>query len=183
MKHSLSLLAVAALTVTTSVTAQETYWIANRASMDIMEVSPWGSIRDRIDVKRRIRAGLDLARGLGIMRRRLRLGQEMAQIAGQHEKRPARHRRQRIDRRRHVADRGPPDHQRHHRHPGMQRVQKRQLRLDPVLHVMRRVQYPRQPGRDQPVARGCVDARRHARQGISRLRGQGDPVERVPMRR
>ncbi len=46
MQLSLTLLAAAALVA--ALPAQETYWIANRASQDIMEVSPWGSIRDRI---------------------------------------------------------------------------------------------------------------------------------------
>ncbi len=55
MRKPLVLLATAAL-VTTTATAQETYWIANRASMDIMEVSPWGSIRDRIDMGTSLRS-------------------------------------------------------------------------------------------------------------------------------
>lgn len=36
--------------------AQETYWIANRASLDIMEVSPWGSIRNRINIGQTLRS-------------------------------------------------------------------------------------------------------------------------------
>ncbi len=34
--------------VTSVAVAQETYWIANRASNDIMEVTPWGSVLQRI---------------------------------------------------------------------------------------------------------------------------------------
>lgn len=46
MKLSIPALCATALAAVAS--AQETYWIANRASQDIMEVSPWGSIRNRI---------------------------------------------------------------------------------------------------------------------------------------
>ncbi len=43
-------------TLTTSAVAQETYWIANRASMDIMEVSPWGSVLRRINMNTALRS-------------------------------------------------------------------------------------------------------------------------------
>jgi streptogramin lyase len=55
MKRTLTLLAFAAAAAATA-HAQETYWIANRASLDIMELSPWGSIRDRIDMNTALRS-------------------------------------------------------------------------------------------------------------------------------
>ncbi len=54
MHHRLTLFVPAFLAAAAS--AQETYWIANRASLDIMEVSPWGSIRDRIDMGTSLRS-------------------------------------------------------------------------------------------------------------------------------
>ncbi|MBM4062115.1 MAG: hypothetical protein FJ265_13615 [Planctomycetes bacterium] len=47
MRTVLSALLLAAA-ATSLATAQETYWIANRASSDIMEVSPWGSVLRRV---------------------------------------------------------------------------------------------------------------------------------------
>ncbi|MFO1077293.1 MAG: hypothetical protein U1E73_06150 [Planctomycetota bacterium] len=54
--HRFEATLLAGLCTAAAATAQETYWIANRASNDIMEVSPWGSIRDRVDMGTALRS-------------------------------------------------------------------------------------------------------------------------------
>ncbi len=50
-------LRLAALAVAVSpVLAQESYWIANRASSDIMQISPWGSVMQRIAMPTTLRS-------------------------------------------------------------------------------------------------------------------------------
>lgn len=55
MKTPLATLLLTTALATTAV-AQETYWIANRASQDIMEVSPWGSVLRRIPMNTALRS-------------------------------------------------------------------------------------------------------------------------------
>lgn len=55
MKNILTTLLLGAVASATA-TSQETYWIANRASSDIMQVSPWGSVLNRIAMPTTLRS-------------------------------------------------------------------------------------------------------------------------------
>src|SRR5690606_3396793 len=49
-------IALTLLATSTLVAQERGYWIANRASSDIMEVSPWGSVLQRIDMGTNLRS-------------------------------------------------------------------------------------------------------------------------------
>src|SRR5690606_21041037 len=54
MKSTLAILSV--LAANSLATAQDSYWIANRASSDIMRVSAWGSVLERVPTATTLRS-------------------------------------------------------------------------------------------------------------------------------